>query len=147
MWVCQCTYLRLPRTTVSETPRSWAYTSNQLCNNLSTLVPWANPVFSSICLFEYFQVTRTIKFPFSCRMQTLQNNWLEMSLHPCNMESPRKSRCFPHAAQQRPWPSCGVPDVCTGSRGRRCLVLDSVYSYLLCQFYFTTNAELGIHVT
>lgn len=92
----------------------------QPSNNLSTLVPWANPVFSSICLFEYFQVTRTTKFPFSCRMQTLQNNWLEMSLHPCNVESPGKSRCFQHAAQQRPWLSCGVPDVCTGSSGRRC---------------------------
>lgn len=105
---------------MSETPRSWAYTSNQLRNNLSTLVPCANPVFSSICLFEYFQVTRTTKFPFSCRMQTLQNNWLEMGLHPCNVESPGKSRCFQHAAQQRPWPPCGVPDVCTGSSGRRC---------------------------
>lgn len=116
--------LKAVSTTVSETQRNRAYTGNQPGKTLSGLVPWVNPTFSSVCClntFKWLQVPTT-KFPFSCRIYIL-HNWLEMSLHPCNTESPGRSRCFHHAVEQTMallWSATRTDAQGAGGSGRRC---------------------------
>lgn len=76
----------------------------------------------------------TTRFPFSCRIYILHNNWLEMSLHPCNMESTGKSRCFHHVAKQTMALLQCHTDGRTGRRRQQQAVLDLVSVYSCVSF-------------
>lgn len=133
-------YLRLSRTTASKTPRNRAYTSNQLLTIFWHFLPFA-------CLSIFtkgLHMMTTTEFPFSCRM--IFRNWLEMCLHPCDVESTGSQDAF-HMLHSRGHSLCGVPAVPRAAAAGHCGRCLSLQLYLLCQFYFTTNAELNIHFT
>lgn len=77
-------------------------------------------------------MTTTTEFPLSCRM--IFQNWLEMCLHPCDVDW--KSRCFQHAAQQRPQP-CAECQLCHRQQRQGGVVVVSVYSYIFCASFIS----------